>query len=124
MTIAIDPHSGEGSPSATCPLGTVGERELTVLTRALATVAPGWSVELSQVFLDANIVIMPPGADDRLGPTFIVRCAAGGYDFDQFRWGHYDHLETCRHMPELILMLRMRILTSPDLSQESCASGL
>jgi hypothetical protein len=65
----------------------IGYNELSVVADAIADVAPDWTVELSCTFPgDANIVIMPEGADDLIGPTFLVYQDRNSFHVDQFQW--------------------------------------
>ena len=65
----------------------IGYNDLCLVADAIADVAPDWTVELSCAFPgDANIVIMPEGADDLIGPTFLVYQDRNSFHLDQFQW--------------------------------------
>jgi hypothetical protein len=65
----------------------IGYNDLCLVADAIADVAPDWTVELSCTLPgDANIVIMPEGADDLIGPTFLVYQDRNSFHLDQFQW--------------------------------------
>lgn len=65
----------------------IGYNDLCLAADVVAEVAPGWTVELTNGFpREASLVIMPEGADDLIGPTFIVYQERSGFRLDQFQW--------------------------------------
>src|SRR6185312_15031507 len=90
--------------------GTLGQRDLTLVSKAVGAVAPDWSVELHYVCSgDANLVIMPEDADDALGPTFIIRRAGGALCLDQFHWDDYSQIGSYAHLHDAVDVVRTHL---------------
>ena len=71
-------------PGSTRP---IGYHDMCLVADAITDVAPDWKVELSAICVgDASLVIMPEGADDLIGPTFVVYQERNLFRLDQFQW--------------------------------------
>jgi hypothetical protein len=91
--------------------------DLDVVLGLLAEIAPRWSAELNQAAFDeSTIVIMPEGANDVIGPAFVLHRFDGRVHLDQFRWDEYRKLGGFRSLDEALAALRARLLrlVSPD----------
>jgi hypothetical protein len=87
MRIQSHARSGMDQHRRSTAVKPLGYNELCVVADAVADVAPHWSVELSGSALgESSLVIMPEGADDLIGPTFVVHQDRAGFRLDQFQW--------------------------------------
>lgn len=88
----------------------IGQRELNLVSDLVLRVAPDWSVELSgDVTADRSLVVMPHEADDRMGPTFVIRLATNGMRLDQVQWDQYTTLLQAANMRRVLNILRTRL---------------
>ena len=90
--------------------------DLDTVHAMLAEVAPGWSAELNQCAVDeATIVVIPAGANDMIGPAFVLFWADGRVRLDQFRWDEYRKLGAFATLDEALAAMRSRLvpLVSP-----------
>jgi hypothetical protein len=87
--------------------------DLDVVHAVLANMAPRWTAELNQTGPDeSTIVVMPEGANDLIGPTFILHRDCGRVQLDQFRWDEYRKLGGFQSLDEALSAMRVR-LTPP-----------
>ena len=102
------PHApGQCQPSTN---GMFGQRDLTLVSKAIGAAAPDWSVELHYICSgEANLVIMPEDADDALGPTFIIRRDGGALCLDQFHWDNYSQIGSFVHLRDAVDAVRAYI---------------
>src|ERR1700722_15274790 len=85
--------------------------DLEVVQNLLAEIAPGWSAELNHASQDeSTIVVTPAGANDILGPAFILHRSQGRVQLDQFRWDEYRKLGGFRTLSEALALLRSRLV--------------
>ena len=62
---------------------------------------PSWSVEFfTDPFGELNLMILPPDADDDLGPMLIVYKQHDLYMVDIFRWDEYSNAKACFTLEE------------------------
>jgi hypothetical protein len=84
--------------------------DLDVVLGQLVETAPGWSAELNQASPDeSTIVIIPQGANDLIGPAFVLHRSRGRVHLDQFRWDEYRKLGAFRSLDEALAQLRTRL---------------
>jgi hypothetical protein len=84
--------------------------DLDVVIALLAEIAPGWSAELNQASPDeSTIVVLPAGANDLIGPAFVLHRARGHVHLDQFRWDEYRKLGGFRCLADALAVLRARL---------------
>jgi hypothetical protein len=77
----------------------------------LAEIAPKWSAELNCAGPnDATIVILPEGANDLVGPAFVLHRSDGRVRLDQFRWDEYRKLGGFLTLDEALAVLRTRLV--------------
>jgi len=85
--------------------------DLDVVHGLLAEIAPSWSAELNQAAIDeSTIVVMPEGANDLIGPAFVLHRTHGRVHLDQFRWDEYRKLGGYRSLDEALAALRARLV--------------
>lgn len=85
--------------------------DLDAVLGVLAEVAPTWSAELNQASPDeATIVVIPEGANDLIGPAFVLHRSRGRVQLDQFRWDEYRVLGGFRTLDHALAALRTRLL--------------
>lgn len=88
-----------------------GYHDLNLVADAVLDVAPDWSVELSGMETgDSSLVIMPPEADDMIGPTFLLRRTTLSVHLDQLHWDEYSPVATIPSIDHAIASLRARLL--------------
>jgi hypothetical protein len=76
----------------------------------LEEVAPRWSAELNQGSPDeSTIVVTPEGANDLIGPAFVLHRSRGRVQLDQFRWDEYRKLGGFRTLHEALSTLGARL---------------
>jgi hypothetical protein len=85
--------------------------DLAVVLAALREIAPGWSAELNQAGPDeATIVVLPEGANDLIGPAFVLHRLAGRVQLDQFRWDEYRKLGGFHCLDDALAAMRVRLV--------------
>jgi hypothetical protein len=85
--------------------------DLDAVLGLLAEIAPGWSAELNQASPDeSTIVVIPQGANDLIGPAFVLHRTFGRVHLDQFRWDEYRKLGGFRTLDEALAALRTRLV--------------
>lgn len=90
--------------------------DLDAVHALLAETAPGWTAELNQSALDeSTVVVLPPGANDIVGPAFILYWAEGRVRLDQFRWDEYRKLGSFATRDQALAAMTARLvpLVSP-----------
>jgi hypothetical protein len=86
-------------------------RDLDVVIGLLAEIAPGWSAELNQASLsESTIVVTPEGANDLIGPAFVLSRTARGVELSQFRWDEYRKLGDFLFLNGALAALRARLV--------------
>jgi hypothetical protein len=89
--------------------------DLDLVLALLTEIAPRWSAELNCAAPDdASIVILPEGASDLVGPSFVLHRdpgdVRGRVRLDQCRWDEYRAVGSFLSMDEAVAALRTRIL--------------
>jgi hypothetical protein len=85
--------------------------DLEVVRELLAEIAPKWSADINHASLDeSTIVVTPAGANDMIGPAFVLHCSRGRFHLDQFRWDEYRKLGGFRTFDEALALLRTRLV--------------
>ena len=85
--------------------------DLDAVDGMLAEIAPRWSAELTQAAIDeSTIVVMPEGANDLIGPAFVLHRTHGRVHLDQFRWDEYRKLGGYRSLDDALAALRTRLV--------------
>jgi hypothetical protein len=84
--------------------------DLEMVQALLAEIAPTWSAELNHASQnESTIVVTPAGANDILGPAFVLHRSQGRVHLDQFRWDEYRKLGGFRTFNEALALLRSRL---------------
>jgi hypothetical protein len=84
--------------------------DLDVVLGLLAEVAPGWSAELNHASAgESTIVVTPEGANDLIGPAFVLSRTARGVELDQFRWDEYREIGRFHLFQGALAALRARL---------------
>jgi hypothetical protein len=92
--------------------------DLDTVQGLLAEVAPSWSADLNHASIDdSTIVITPAGANDMIGPAFVLHRSRGRVQLDQFRWDEYRKLGSFRTFEEALAVLRARLVPVTTLNQ-------
>lgn len=92
--------------------------DLDVVQGLLTEVAPSWSADLNHASIDdSTIVITPAGANDMIGPAFVLHRSRGRVQLDQFRWDEYRKLGAFRTFEEALAVLRARLVPVTTLNQ-------
>lgn len=94
--------------------------DLDVVRELLAELAPDWTAELNQASPnESTIVVTPAGANDLVGPAYILQRDRGRVQLDQFRWDEYRKLGGFPTLDAALAVLRSRlaVLESPKPSR-------
>jgi hypothetical protein len=85
--------------------------DLDVVQEMLAEIAPTWTADLNHASIDeSTIVVTPVGANDMIGPAFVLHRRLGRFQLDQFRWDEYRKLGGFRTFDEALALLRTRLM--------------
>jgi hypothetical protein len=88
------------------PVRPIGYEDLCLMADAIADASPNWTVELSCISPgEASLVVMPEGADDLIGPTYIVYQDRGTFHLDQFQWDELCALGTYSCFRDAVLAI-------------------
>ena len=81
--------------------------DLDMVLGVLSEIAPAWSAELNCAGPnDSTIVVLPAGANDLIGPAFVLSRDRAGVQLDQFRWDEYRKLGGFRSLDDALAALR------------------
>jgi hypothetical protein len=103
--------------------------DLDVVLALLAEVAPGWSAELNcSSPNESTIVVLPEGANDLIGPAFVLHRDDGRVRLDQFRWDEYRQLGVFHTFDGALATLRARLVplaarSAPDAEPDELPDG-
>ena len=92
----------------------------------LGEIAPGWSADLNHAGLyESTIVLTPEGANDLIGPAFVLHRSYGRVQLDQFRWDEYRQLGGYNSLDDALTVLRARLSplvarSAPDPDRTDC----
>lgn len=99
-------HNRDGEESAL-----LSWDDLDLVLGVLAEIAPSWSAELNQSGPDdSTIVVVPEGANDLIGPAFVLHRSHGRVQLDQFRWDEYRKLGGYFSLQDALAALRARLV--------------
>jgi hypothetical protein len=102
-----------GVPDDAAPLNWA---DLALVRAAVDEVAPNWSAELNCGSPDeSTIVVLPPGANDLIGPAFVLHRTHGRVHLDQFRWDEYRKLGGFSSLEAALNPLRARLAAQTSL---------
>ena len=85
--------------------------DLNVVIGLLAEVAPGWSADLNHASPnESTIVVTPEGANDLIGPAFVLHRTERGVELDQFRWDEYREIGKFKVLDGALAAMRARLV--------------
>jgi hypothetical protein len=85
--------------------------DLGLVIGLLAEIAPGWSAELNHASPnESTIVVTPEGANDLIGPAFVLHRNGAGVELDQFRWDEYREIGKFRVLGGALAAMRARLV--------------
>jgi hypothetical protein len=100
----------------------LGQRELAFVQRAMAAIAPAWSVELEGIRAEeATLVLLPEDGDDAKGPAFMISRETCSFRVDQVHWDVVTEVGTFAALKEVVeaLALQLATWTSPGITASS-----
>ena len=84
--------------------------DLDLVLGMLAETAPAWSAELNSSSPgESTIVVLPEGANELIGPAFVLHRDQGRVQLDQFRWDEYRKLGGFASLELALAALRARL---------------
>ena len=85
----------------------LGASDMVLLQFAVDDIAPGWTVELSDVCADdASLILLPDGGEDSIGPSFAVTRESYGLRLDQVRWDEMTEIGVYPSLPDVLEAIR------------------
>jgi hypothetical protein len=91
--------------------------DCTTLSEAVYRLAPGWSAEAHRdPHGRLSLMIIPPNADDALGPTLIVRRTRAALCVDQFQWDDYSPIGAYRSIDAVLETLHHLLHALPRIA--------
>ena len=94
----------------TAPVRPIGDADLDFVQRAMAEIAPEWTVEMGGICADeATLVLLPEGGDDAMGPSFMISRETYGFRIDQVHWDEVTEIGVYATMHDIVDVLRLRL---------------
>jgi hypothetical protein len=88
----------------------IGQTDLRFVQRAMAALAPAWSVELQGIRADeGTLVLLPEDGDDANGPAFMISREGYGFRVDQVHWDMVAEVGVYASLNEVVAALGMRL---------------
>jgi hypothetical protein len=82
------------TPPYAAPVRWLEQADVRLVQRAIADIAPEWSVELrGMCAAEATLVLLPASGDDAMGPSFMISQDGTGYLVDQVHWDLVTKIE-------------------------------
>ena len=92
------------------PVRPIGDMERGLVQAAMSEIASEWSVELeSNNPDDAILVLLPDGADDATGPSFVISRDSFGLRLDQVHWDRLTEIGIFDSLADVLATLRPRL---------------
>jgi hypothetical protein len=93
----------------------IGATDLGFVQRAMAQIAPSWSVELHGICVDdATLVLLPADGDDANGPSFMISRESYGFRVDQVHWDVVTEVGVFPALNDVVGALGVRLAFFPD----------
>jgi hypothetical protein len=93
----------------------IGANDLGFMQRAMAEIAPSWSVELQGICVDeATLVLLPEDGDDANGPSFMISRESYGFRVDQVHWDVVTEVGVFPALNDVVGALGVRLAFFPD----------
>jgi hypothetical protein len=106
----IDPPRAKPRPTQSEP-DLLTWDDLNLVIGLLAEVAPGWSADLNHAGPnESTIVVTPDGANDLIGPAFVLHRTDRGVELDQFRWDEFREIGKFRFLDGALAAMRARLV--------------
>jgi hypothetical protein len=101
----------------TAPVRPICASDLDFVQRAMAEIAPDWSVELHGICADAaTLVLLPEGGDDAMGPSFLISRETYGFRLDQVHWDRLTEFGVFASLNDVVTTLGVRLAFFPDVT--------
>lgn len=98
----------------TAPVRPIGDAEFDFVQRAMAEIAPEWTVEMGGICADeATLVLLPEGGDDAMGPSFMISRETYGFSLDQLHWDVMTELGVFASLNDVVTTLGVRLASFP-----------
>ena len=98
----------------TAPVRPIGDADLDFVQRAMAEIAPEWTVEMGGICADeATLVLLPEGGDDAMGPSFMISRETYGFSLDQLHWDVMTELGVFASLNDVVATLGVRLASFP-----------
>lgn len=96
------------------PLGTA---DLSYVQRAMAEIAPDWSVEMEGICTDdATLVVVPEDGEDATGPSFVVSRETYGLRVSQLHWDALTEVGVFASLCDVLTALQARLAFCTDMT--------
>jgi hypothetical protein len=93
----------------------LGDADLAYVQRAMAEIAPDWSVELEGVSTaEAVLVAVPEDGDDAMGPSFVVSRETYGLRVNQLHWDILTEVGVFSSLRDVVMALQVRLAFCTD----------
>jgi hypothetical protein len=93
----------------------IGQSDLGFVQRAMAAIAPSWSVELHGICADeTTLVLLPEDGDDANGPSFMISRESYGFRVDQVHWDVVTEVGVFAALNEVVGALGIRLAFGSD----------
>jgi hypothetical protein len=94
----------------------LGDGDLAYVQRAMAEIAPDWSVELEGICSeDATLVVVPEDGDDASGPSFLVSRETYGLRVSQLHWEMLTEIGVFACLRDVVTALQSRLALYNDM---------
>jgi hypothetical protein len=101
----------------TAQVSPLGDADLAYLQRAMAEIAPDWSVELEGICAeDATLVVVPDDGDDASGPSFVVSRETYGLRVNQVHWEALTEIGVFASLNDVVTALQVRLAFCVDMA--------
>ncbi len=110
--MSVKPPNDLTTSDATVALPTqpLGLAERALVETALADVAPDWSVDLQGICMDeAMLILLPPGGDDGIGPSFVISRESFGFKVDIVQWDLMQDVGSYAARDDAVAAIRARL---------------
>src|SRR3954465_5682815 len=98
------------STSFAAPTPPLNQADRAYVQRAMAEIAPDWSVEMEGICSDdPTLVVVPDDGDDATGPTFIVTRETYGLRVQQLHWDTLTEVGVFASLHDVVIALQGRL---------------
>ncbi len=88
----------------------LGDADLAYVQRAMAEIAPDWSVEMEGLCSEeATLVVVPEDGDDATGPSFVVSRETYGLRVNQLHWDALTEVGVFASLSDVVTALQVRL---------------